>query len=68
VGNSLSALPGIVGVYLTGWMIEVTGRDWRSVFLLAASIATLGGIIYIIFVRTHEIDYDKKEKAMRKNE
>ena len=39
---------GIFGVYITGYILHLTG-SWISVFQLCAAVCVLGTIVYIIF-------------------
>lgn len=41
-------IPGIVAVFVTGWMIDVTG-SYDAPFLLGASISVFGAIVYLIW-------------------
>ena len=49
MGNSVSILPGLIGVPLTGWMLESNGGRWEGVFGLAAAHYVAGLIIFLIF-------------------
>ncbi|KAK2194165.1 hypothetical protein NP493_2g17004 [Ridgeia piscesae] len=46
--NTAGAVPGFVGVYLAGYVLETTGK-WTSVFSQTAFICFAGGIIFLIF-------------------
>ena len=46
--NTLGTLPGIIGVALTGWIVETTG-SYESVLLVAAVISIVGAETYIWF-------------------
>lgn len=48
--NTFASIPGIVGVALTGWLIDVTG-SYNSAFLLAAGVALTGAVVWIIWAR-----------------
>jgi ACS family sodium-dependent inorganic phosphate cotransporter len=39
--NTAGTIPGIVGVALTGWILETTG-SWSAVFGLAAAVYAVG--------------------------
>ena len=41
-------IPGIVAVFITGWMIDVTG-SYDAPFLLGASISVFGAVVYLIW-------------------
>eukprot|EP00128_Syssomonas_multiformis_P005964 Colp12_sorted_trinity150504_noHs@24495 len=47
LGNTAGCIPGIVGVYLTGWMLDVTNRSWSAVFTTAAGVYTFGAIVWL---------------------
>jgi hypothetical protein len=38
VTNTFATIPGIVGVYITGYILQVTNYNWTIVFLLAAGV------------------------------
>jgi hypothetical protein len=44
VTNTVATIPGIAGVYITGYILEQTNYDWRIIFLLAA------GMFYSVFL------------------
>lgn len=46
--NSCGAFAGVVGVYITGYILESTGK-WSSVFLVTAASSTIGLFTYLIF-------------------
>lgn len=46
VMNTLGTLPGIIGVALTGWLVQTTG-SYDSVLLLAAVISFVGAAVYL---------------------
>ena len=48
VMNTLGTLPGIVGVALTGWLVQTTG-SYDSVLLVAAIISFVGAGVYLLF-------------------
>ena len=43
--NTIATIPGIVGVAITGWLVDVTGT-YSAPFVLTASIAVLGALVY----------------------
>ncbi|XP_028513252.1 solute carrier family 17 member 9-like [Exaiptasia diaphana] len=49
-----TSLPGIVGVYLTGYILHATG-SWHVVFQLTAVICFFGNIVYVIFATSRRI-------------
>jgi MFS transporter, ACS family, solute carrier family 17 (sodium-dependent inorganic phosphate cotransporter), other len=54
VSNSLGTLPGVVGVALMGWLVDVTGT-YAAGFLLTASVAIVGAVVFIVFGRSDPI-------------
>jgi len=59
--NVVGSLPGIVGVYLTGWILEETRDNWSVMFLLTGGMCVVAVILWVIFLRTDPIDFDCKE-------
>jgi len=59
VSNTLATVPGIVGVYLTGFLKEKTG-DYQAAFLLAAGIYVLGLYSYMIWASVNQIDFENR--------
>jgi ACS family sodium-dependent inorganic phosphate cotransporter len=45
VSNTLATLPGIVGVALSGWLVEVTGT-YAAAFVLTAAVSVAGAVVY----------------------
>lgn len=48
ISNTFATVPGIVGVAVTGWLVQRTG-SYTAPFLLTAGVATLGAIVYLVF-------------------
>jgi len=48
ISNTFATIPGIVGVAVTGWLIDQTG-SYAAPFLLAASISVVGALVFLIF-------------------
>jgi len=48
ITNTAGTIPGIVGVLVSGWILDVTG-SWALVFQVAAGVAAFGLIFYLIF-------------------
>lgn len=46
--NTVGAIPGFLGVYLAGHILELT-QSWPAVFSTAAGINTVGWIVFTIF-------------------
>jgi ACS family sodium-dependent inorganic phosphate cotransporter len=43
--NTIGQIPGIVGVAVTGWLVDITGT-YSSAFVLAAAISVLGALVF----------------------
>lgn len=50
ITNTAGTLPGVVGVAVTGWMLDVTG-SYPAVFMLAAAVTAFGALIWLAFAR-----------------
>ncbi len=46
--NTIATIPGIVGVSITGWLVDVT-QSYAAAFVLAASISLLGSLTFCAF-------------------
>jgi ACS family sodium-dependent inorganic phosphate cotransporter len=46
--NTFATIPGIVGVAITGWLVDVTGT-YSAAFVLTASVGAVGAIVYGLF-------------------
>ena len=46
--NTIGTIPGVVGVAVTGWLVDVTGT-YSAAFILTASISTVGALVYGVF-------------------
>lgn len=54
VTNTAGTLPGIIGVAVTGWMLDLTG-SYNAVFLLAAGVTSAGALVWLAFSRYRPI-------------
>jgi ACS family sodium-dependent inorganic phosphate cotransporter len=45
MSNTLATVPGIVGVAVTGWLVEVTGT-YAAAFVLTAAVSGVGAVVY----------------------
>jgi ACS family sodium-dependent inorganic phosphate cotransporter-like MFS transporter 9 len=52
--NTVGAIPGFLGVYLAGHILELT-QSWSAVFSTLAAINTVGWIIYTIFGSAEQV-------------
>ncbi len=48
ITNTAGTIPGIIGVLVSGWILEVTG-SWALVFQTAAAVAAFGLVFYLVF-------------------
>ena len=48
ITNMLGAIPGIIGVYLSGLILNTTG-SWGAVFYVVAGVTFFGMIFYLLF-------------------
>ncbi|XP_047105801.1 solute carrier family 17 member 9 [Schistocerca piceifrons] len=46
--NTVGAIPGFLGVYLAGYVLETT-KSWEAVFQTTAAINLIGCVMYVIF-------------------
>ena len=44
-GNTFAQIPGIVGVAITGWLVDVTGT-YSAAFVLTAAVSALGALAF----------------------
>jgi ACS family sodium-dependent inorganic phosphate cotransporter len=47
ISNTFATVPGIVGVAVTGWLVDRT-HGYTAPFLLSALIAVTGGVVFLI--------------------
>jgi ACS family sodium-dependent inorganic phosphate cotransporter len=48
ITNTAGAIPGIIGVFVTGLILELTG-SWIIVFSLAGGVTLFGLVFYLMF-------------------
>jgi len=48
LANSAGTIPGIIGVAVTGWLIDRTG-SFNAPFFLTASVGFVGAVVYLFF-------------------
>jgi ACS family sodium-dependent inorganic phosphate cotransporter len=48
ITNTAGTIPGIIGVALTGWLVETSGT-YASAFMLAAALKVFGAIVWLLF-------------------
>ena len=48
VSNTVATLPGIFGVFITGWLVDRTGT-YEAPFLLTAGLCLFGAVFFLVF-------------------
>jgi ACS family sodium-dependent inorganic phosphate cotransporter len=48
ISNTFATIPGIVGVAVTGWLVERTG-SYTAPFVVTASVAVAGALVFLRF-------------------
>jgi ACS family sodium-dependent inorganic phosphate cotransporter len=48
LSNTAATVPGVVGVFVTGWLVDRTG-NYTTPFLLTAGISFVGAVFYLVF-------------------
>ena len=48
ITNTAGTIPGIIGVYVSGLILEVTG-SWALVFQVAAGVTLVGLVVFLLF-------------------
>ena len=54
LSNTAGTIPGIVGVYVSGVILEATG-SWAVVFQTAAGVYVFGLVFYLIFASSRKL-------------
>ena len=54
LSNTAATIPGIVGVYISGLILEATG-SWVLVFQTAAGVLTFGMVFYLLFASSRQL-------------
>lgn len=52
--NTFGTVPGIIGVAVTGWLVEVTGT-YDAAFMLAAGLNVSGAIVWLLWMTSERI-------------
>ena len=48
LANTGGTIPGIVGVYVTGWLVDRTG-SYNAPFFLTAAVGGVGAVVYLLY-------------------
>ena len=48
ISNTAGTVPGIIGIAITGWLVDITGT-YTAAFALAAGINIFGAIVWLLF-------------------
>jgi ACS family sodium-dependent inorganic phosphate cotransporter len=54
LSNTAGTLPGVIGVPLSGWIVEATG-SWELVFQVAAGVKIFGLLFYLAYAKGEKI-------------
>ena len=54
ITNTVGTIPGIVGVALTGWLVDTTG-SYDSVFLMVAGVNLVGVVVWLLFAKGEKL-------------
>lgn len=49
ISNTFASLPGVIGVYITGVILDATHQNWNIVFSTAIAFDLLGLLVYTAF-------------------
>lgn len=54
ITNTFGTLPGIIGVAVTGWLVDLTGT-YASAFALAAGVNVCGALVWLLFATGEKV-------------
>jgi cyanate permease len=54
ITNTAGTIPGIIGVFVSGLILELTG-SWTLVFQVAAGVTLFGMVFYLVFAKAEKL-------------
>jgi len=54
LSNTIATIPGVVGVAVTGWLLDVTGT-YSAAFVLTAGVGVAGALVYAVYYDTRAV-------------
>lgn len=54
ITNTAGTLPGVIGVFITGWLVDTTG-GYDAAFIIAALISILGSAVWLRYATAERI-------------
>jgi MFS transporter, ACS family, solute carrier family 17 (sodium-dependent inorganic phosphate cotransporter), other len=54
ITNTAGTVPGVVGVVITGWLVETTGA-YTHAFVLSAAISIVGAVVWLAFATGKQV-------------
>ena len=55
ISNTAACVPGIIGVPLTGFLLQENAGDWGAVFNLASLVTAAGCVVFLVYARAEPI-------------
>ncbi|CAG8744013.1 7282_t:CDS:2, partial [Dentiscutata heterogama] len=47
LGNTFAGIPAVLGVAFTGWILDITNRNWNIVWILVTIFYSIGSIFFV---------------------
>ncbi|MEQ8659228.1 MAG: MFS transporter, partial [Gammaproteobacteria bacterium] len=54
ITNTAGTVPGIIGVYVTGWLVDTTGT-YAAAFALCAAVNIFGAVVWLFFATAERV-------------
>ncbi len=54
ITNTFGTVPGIIGVAITGWLVDTTGT-YASAFMLCAAVNIFGAVVWLFFATAERV-------------